>query len=551
MSDNKQLKTIQDDFHEILEKMMRDDITGPVILDNAILLNLRITGTGLAPRQYHGKEIMFNRPAGVFLSNKFLEMCNGLPITWEHAPNGLNFDNWKEYIVGAIIKPYIKNSTEVWGIGRIHSLDKLEQLYGGVESTSPFVTSKNIENNNGIIEEDLINLNHVALTPRGFWDQKKEEAPIKLGDITFKEESKMANEELVKKDPNKVDSAKVDSVWDQEVIDELRRLSKSEDVYEMLSNSKRLLAQEFYKKANPKDVAKKIIEQNKSDSRSEEKQSPAEESRAKENPQEKKDSVQKVDNKSSKDLELTEIKKDNDSEGGIMADEKKQDEAMTQVGAEEKKDKCDEPDKKKVDAVETPLTEKKDDDDKKDDAKKDEEKKEDAEEEKKDSKEEKKDQVDEVGALRTEIASLKAELEKIKTAEKGEGQKFTELGTEHETLTADDDEKEELVDAVSELADSAHAEIKIVRPNPKRYESKFDYVRRFLSHNKDLVDNKHKFLIDKVDSATFGVAKEAVGLIAQNVKSRTMDLNKKSKGAIVAIHTPDGAITDVNYGRRG
>lgn len=562
-----EFKTIAGDDLEIAEKLKRGEVTGPVVTPNCILINLRITGTGETPRQYKGKEYIFNRPTGIFLTDKFLKMCNGLPVIFIHPADGeLDYQNWKEHIVGMIFLPYIKGS-EVWGVAKIFDLTILEKINSGFASTSPFVTSQNIERADGKIDEKLEDINHVAIVEAGHWDQVQKELPIANGDIIFKEESSMSKEELVKKDPNKVDSVKADAkkmtmreaqtraregqfepTADLKTGNNVVRVRQPdrtfkneviviEDIFYVedkadAAPASALRLQELIKQFPKLNYVPKM----KSEGFSQQEINEAEQYL-------KIDSAQKVDNESAKELELT---KDKILTGGNnMADEMKKDEkieekkdAAVQVGAEKKdeakKDKCDEEKKD-----EAPVVEKKDEKpaEEKKDAANPFEKKEDAEEGSK------------IAALEAEIATLKAAVEKLVGAEKGEGEKFKEIGTEHEVLTADDDEKEELVNAVSELADAAHADIKIVRPSPKRYESKFDYVRRFLNYNKDLVNSKHQFLLTKVDSANFAVAKEAISLIGTEVTAKTRDLNKKTKGAAVKVQTEDGAITDINYGR--
>ena len=118
-------------------------------------------------------------------------------------------------------------------------------------------------------------------------------------------------------------------------------------------------------------------------------------------------------------------------------------------------------------------------------------------------------------------------------------------------LGPDDDDKDSLVNAVSELSDSAHSDIVIKRPAIKKNESKFDYLRRVISQNKELISSKFHVLSDKVDAANFGLAKDALNDMIGNVKAKTLALQAKAgKGAKVLVKTSDDAITDLNYGRK-
>lgn len=169
--------TATDDL-SIAEKMASGEIDQIVATDKCLLVPMRITGTGITERTMkdaNGITIKYpiDRPADVFLSDRFLKMCNGLPVCFYHPQDGegftsLNFDNWKEHIVGDIFYPYVKG-TEVWGVAKIFDLSMLDAFRDGIVSTSPFVTSTN-ELGDGVYVEKLEDINHVAIVPAGHWD---------------------------------------------------------------------------------------------------------------------------------------------------------------------------------------------------------------------------------------------------------------------------------------------------------------------------------------------------------------------------------------------
>lgn len=162
----------------IAEKMATGEIDQIVATDKCLLVPMRITGTGITERTMkdgNGITIKYpiDRPADVFLSDRFLQMCNGLPVAFYHPQNGegftsLNFDNWKEHVVGTIFYPFIKGA-EVWGVAKVFDLSMLDAFRDGIMSTSPFVTSTN-EIGDSVYREKLEDINHVAIVPAGHWD---------------------------------------------------------------------------------------------------------------------------------------------------------------------------------------------------------------------------------------------------------------------------------------------------------------------------------------------------------------------------------------------
>ena len=196
----------------IAEKMASGEIDHIVATDKCLLVPMRITGTGITERTMkdgNGITIKYpiDRPADVFLSDRFLQMCNGLPVCFYHPQDGegftsLNFDNWKEHTVGTIFYPYIKGS-EVWGVAKIFDLSMLDAFRDGIMSTSPFVTSTN-EIGDGVYREKLEDINHVAIVPAGHWDTDQP-AITANKEIQYKEDL-MADKENPVAEPEKADA---------------------------------------------------------------------------------------------------------------------------------------------------------------------------------------------------------------------------------------------------------------------------------------------------------------------------------------------------------
>jgi len=196
----------------IAEKMATGEISQIVATDKCLLVPMRITGTGITERTMkdgNGITIKYpiDRPADVFLSDRFLQMCNGLPVCFYHPQDGegftsLNFDNWKENIVGAIFYPFVKGP-EVWGVAKIFDLSMLDAFRDGIMSTSPFVTSTN-EIGDGVYREKLEDINHVAIVPAGHWDTDQP-AITANKEIQYKEDL-MADKENPVAEPAKADA---------------------------------------------------------------------------------------------------------------------------------------------------------------------------------------------------------------------------------------------------------------------------------------------------------------------------------------------------------
>ena len=80
----------------IAEKMASGEIDQIVSTDKCLLVPMRITGTGITERTMkdtNGITIKYpiDRPADVFLSDRFLQMCNGLPVCFYHPQDGEGF----------------------------------------------------------------------------------------------------------------------------------------------------------------------------------------------------------------------------------------------------------------------------------------------------------------------------------------------------------------------------------------------------------------------------------------------------------------------------
>jgi hypothetical protein len=181
----------------------------PIHLPNFSLYDLRITGTGAAYRL--GKDEYAWKDKTIYLNDRFLARCNGLPVVFDHPEEGMvNSEEFHDRIVGMIVLPYIKGD-EVWGIARIYDQATKELLDNEkIASTSPGVQfAKGNDNRKVKIEEDaqiLIEgtpaiLDHLALCEQGVWDKLGKPSGVNIsdgntdGDKSVTDEEKKAAEE--------------------------------------------------------------------------------------------------------------------------------------------------------------------------------------------------------------------------------------------------------------------------------------------------------------------------------------------------------------------
>jgi hypothetical protein len=150
-----------------------------------------------------------------------------------------------------------------------------------------------------------------------------------------------------------------------------------------------------------------------------------------------------------------------------------------------------------------------------------------------------------------ELAALKAQVEKlaavITTLVASDKAVHAELPEEAED--EDSDKKAEMVNAISEMADSAHSGVKVIKPVDSKNLSSSDYVRRTIKFNKELIDPKYHFLADKVDASNLSIAHDAIGNMKVNVEKKSAELyssaSKNKSGTY--IPTRNGMEVDANF----
>ncbi|NDO80207.1 cell envelope biogenesis protein TolA [Citrobacter sp. NCU1] len=172
-------------------KQVRDGgLPSPHKFTNMWLVNLRITGTGLAYRS-NEKEYVWRSPQ-TYLNPQFLERCSGVPVIIDH-PEGKMLEQVgnKHRIVGTVMLPYIRGD-EVWAICRIYGQEIIDYITKNKDcvSTSPNVVFCGaaecpvVENamgeDNFCIEGTPFLIDHVALVPLGVWDKDGKPAGVEV-----------------------------------------------------------------------------------------------------------------------------------------------------------------------------------------------------------------------------------------------------------------------------------------------------------------------------------------------------------------------------------
>ena len=214
--------------NDIIRQMAEEKSKTPVILeeDGVLLVPMRITGTGEKVRQTTEGEMLFDRPAEIFLGDEFAKSCISVPVVvngdGEH-PLDAGFDK----TVGVIAETFVDGS-ELWGVCRITDSRFFEALQKGDFSTSPYVRRKTHKDGETIIESDP-ELVHLAIVTNGFWDSDK---PA-IGGI---KEHSMTDEEK------------------KEILDSIGGLSKQLD-----SLNERLTAIEEKKEEDVKDTTEEPV----------------------------------------------------------------------------------------------------------------------------------------------------------------------------------------------------------------------------------------------------------------------------------------------------
>ena len=163
---------------DIARAIRNGDLPSPQQYQNIWLFALRITGTGAAYRPGI-KEFVWRDPA-LYLTDDFLERCQGLPVIFVHPTRTLlNSQEFTDRTVGTVFIPYLAGE-DVMAIVRIYDQAAAQIMASTQLSTSPGVLfskaqmdaerEKLPDGSSLFVEGEPILLDHVAIVENGVWD---------------------------------------------------------------------------------------------------------------------------------------------------------------------------------------------------------------------------------------------------------------------------------------------------------------------------------------------------------------------------------------------
>lgn len=207
----------------IAKAMAAGDLTSPQRYGNLWLFAIRITGTGLAYRL--GRDEFAWRDPDLYLTDEFLQRCNGLPVIWEHPPDkpALDSKEFDKRTIGTTFLPYIQGD-EVWAIVKIYDSGAASLMMDEQLSTSPAVVFNDASGNETLKLEDgktlLIEgkpalLDHIAVCDVGVWDKGLEPKGVRNDSLNPSEPQHMSEERKDQAEEARNDVlAKLDAIAD-------------------------------------------------------------------------------------------------------------------------------------------------------------------------------------------------------------------------------------------------------------------------------------------------------------------------------------------------
>jgi 8-oxo-dGTP pyrophosphatase MutT (NUDIX family) len=170
------LKKLYADELELAEMMVKGDIASPQKYMNLWLFDIRVTGTGLSYRSGIDEHVW--RDSSIYLNERFLKRCQGLPVIFEHPKSAtLNTREYVDRNIGSIFLPYIKGE-DVWAVVKIWDDFAARIMRENILSTSPAVVltgdDKYLVTNDDkvlLVEGKPKLLDHLAICQVGVWDK--------------------------------------------------------------------------------------------------------------------------------------------------------------------------------------------------------------------------------------------------------------------------------------------------------------------------------------------------------------------------------------------
>jgi len=277
---------------DIAESMSHGDLLSPYKYENVWLFDLRITGTGTSYRKAH-EEFVYRTPDN-FLTEEFVDRCNGLPLIFEHPSDIiLNTEEFRQRIIGTIFLPYIRGD-EVRGIAKVFDEDGAKLMMASHESTSPAVvfrdagSTETIEINGKtvLIEGKPSYLDHLAICEEGVWDKGGEPSGINQGDDDMDNEMPVWADALMKR----LDSvcARMDSI-ENKGGDEMNSDTHRHDSQDLKA------AEEGKKEMKHEEEAEKSLKKAEEEGKTEEKEEKKADSHKRSDSEEEKEEKKRAD----------------------------------------------------------------------------------------------------------------------------------------------------------------------------------------------------------------------------------------------------------------
>ena len=188
------LRRLRMNEYEVAEAIRDGELASPQLFENALLVDMRISGTGISYRPKLN-EWVYRRPEN-YLTDDFLKRAAGMPIIYEHPEaSTLDSDSFAQQVIGTMQLPYIKGE-DVWGVARIYDRTIGKEILEGDLSTSPSVVFRDpkvnyeVELQDGstmLVEGSPSYVDHLAVCEKGVWDKGGAPSGIRVDSVSLLE----------------------------------------------------------------------------------------------------------------------------------------------------------------------------------------------------------------------------------------------------------------------------------------------------------------------------------------------------------------------------
>ena len=178
------LEWFEYDENDIAKAIAMGKLASPQYFNGNFLFDMRITGTEISVRgtEKRGMKEVTYRDPNVFLGRKFINLCQGVKVVFDHPEDDVDAEYLRNRQVGTIIYPYIFGK-ELWGIAKIFNIPFGILLTKEIYSTSPSVTNRKnfpvLINSKirALYEGSPFVVDHLAIVGKGVWDKSGRAIP--------------------------------------------------------------------------------------------------------------------------------------------------------------------------------------------------------------------------------------------------------------------------------------------------------------------------------------------------------------------------------------